>query len=170
MSTIYANLTAITKTLTNIEKWLDKAEVHAASKSFDPAVLLGARLAPDQFPLRKQLQVATDWVKNGHARLAAKEPPSYPDTEQTLTEIRARIKACLAYVATYRSEDFDGADQRLIGSSRTPGKAALGSDYLRETILPNFYFHATTVYAILRHNGVELGKRDFIGEVTLQDL
>jgi uncharacterized protein len=170
MSTIYANLTAITKTLANISKWLNKAEEYAASRPFDPGVLLGARLAPDQFPLRKQLQVATDWVKNGHARLAGKEPPSYPDTEQTLAEIRARIEACLAYVATYRSEDFEGADQRLIGSSRTPGKAALGSDYLRETVLPNFYFHATTAYAILRHNGVALGKRDFIGEVTLQDL
>ncbi len=170
MSSIYAHLTAIAKTLTNVENWLDKAEAYAKAKPFDPEVLLGARLAPDQFPLLKQLQVASDWVKNGHARLADKQPPVHPDTEQTLAEIRTRIKSSLAYVADYKSADFDGAERRLITSSRTSGKAALGGDFLRETVLPNFYFHATTVYAILRHNGVDLGKRDFIGAVTLQDL
>ena len=110
MTTIYANLNAITKTLANIEKWLDKAEEYAASKSFDPAVLLGARLAPDQFALRKQLQVATDWVKNGHARLAAKEPPSYPDGEQTLPELRARGRG---RVAPPRDRPVHGAAGRL---------------------------------------------------------
>jgi hypothetical protein len=170
MSITYANLTAIAKTLSNIPKWLEKAEAYAKEKSFDPAVLLTSRLAPDQFPLLRQVQIASDWVKNGHARLADKPPPAHPDSEQTLEELRARVGTCLAYVATFRSEDFGAAETRLITSTRTPGKGALGADYVRETVVPNFYFHATTTYAILRHNGVPLGKRDFIGEVTLQAL
>jgi len=170
MSLIYTNLTAVAKTLGNIDKWLDKAEAHAKAKPFDVAVLLGARLSPDQFPLLKQIQIASDWVKNGHARLADKPAPSHPDTEQTLAEIRARIETCLAYVSTFKSEDFAGAEKRLITSTRNPGKATLGSDFLAETVLPNFYFHAATSYAILRHNGVALGKSDYIGKVTQQDL
>jgi hypothetical protein len=170
MSTIYADLTAIATTLGQFSTWLDKAEQHARARSFDPAVLLTARLAPDQFPLAKQIQVASDWVKNGFARLADKPAPALPDGAHTFAELRARIAACLDYVATFRAEDFAGADQRLITSTRTPGKAALGSDYVRQTVLPNFYFHATTTYALLRHNAVELVKLDFIGEVTLRDL
>jgi uncharacterized protein len=170
MSNIHADLTAISKTLGHIGKWLDKAEAHASAKGFDPAVLLTARLAPDQFPLVKQIQIASDWVKNGHARLANKAAPAHPDTEQTIADIRARIATCLSYVGTFGEQDFSGAETRLVTSTRTPGKGALGSDYVRQTVLPNFYFHATMSYAILRHNGVDLGKRDFIGEVTLQDL
>jgi hypothetical protein len=169
MSLIHANLIATAKTLGNLSKWLDKAEAYAIAKSFDPTVLLGARLAPDQFPLVKQIQIASDWVKNGHARLADKPAPAHPDSEQTLAEIRTRIETCLAYVAGFRSEDFAGAETRLIKSSRSPGKATLGRDFLCETVLPNFYFHATTSYAILRHNGVMVGKSDFIGDVKQQD-
>lgn len=170
MSLIHENLTAMAKTLGHILSWLDKAEAHAEARSFDPAVLLGARLAPDQYPLQKQIQIASDWVKNGHARLADKPALAQPDGASTLAELRARIESCVAYAASFRSEDFAGAETRLISSTRTPGQAARGSDYLRETVLPNFYFHATLVYAILRHNGVALGKRDFIGTVTLQTL
>lgn len=170
MSNIYADLTAIATTLGHIPRWLDKAELHATARSFDPSVLLATRLAPDQFSLAKQVQVASDWVKNGFARLADKPAPALPEAAQTLADLRARVAACLDFTATFRSEDFAGADQRLITSTRTPGKAALGSDYVRQTVLPNFFFHATTTYAILRHNGVDLGKRDFIGEVTLRDL
>jgi len=170
MSSIYADLTAAAATLKQFDKWLDKAEAYAAERSFDASALLGARLAPDQFPLLKQIQIASDWVKNGHARLADKAAPTHPDDQKTMAEVRERIKTTLAYVATFKREDFDGAESRVITSPRTPGKGALGSDYVRETVLRNFYFHATTTYALLRHNGVNLGKRDFIGEVTLQDV
>ena len=170
MSLIYDNLTALAKTLGQVESWLDKAEAHAKSRSFDAAVLLSARLAPDQFPLLKQMQVASDWVKNGYARLAGQTAPVHADTERSIADIRARLATCVAYTETFKPESFEGAETRLIGSTRTPGKAALGRDYLRQTVVPNFYFHATTTYAILRHNGVELGKRDFIGQTTLQDL
>lgn len=170
MSSIRADLRAIANTLGQVDKWLTKAEAYAAAKSFDPAVLLAARLAPDQFPLLKQVQVACDWVKNGHARLADQAPPAHATQEQTIAELKARIAAVLAYANTFGDDAFVGAETRLLTSTRTPGKGALGSDYLRETILRNFYFHATTAYAILRHNGVDLGKADFIGTVTLQDL
>ncbi|MEY4510320.1 MAG: hypothetical protein RLZZ450_2442 [Pseudomonadota bacterium] len=170
MSSIRADLRAIATTLSQVDKWLTKAESYAAAKSFDPTVLLSSRLAPDQFPLLKQIQVACDWVKNGHARLAQQTPPAHATQEQTIPELKARIASVLSYVATFGDDAFAGAETRLITSTRTPGKGALGSDYLRETILRNFYFHATTAYAILRHNGVDLGKADFIGQVTLHDL
>jgi uncharacterized protein len=170
MSPIRADLTAITATLAQIDKWLTKAEASAAAKSYDPVNLLAARLAPDQFPLLKQIQIACDWVKNGHARLANQTAPASPSSEQTIAELRERIASVLAYAGTFTDEAFAGAEARLVTSTRTPGKGARGSDYLRQTVLPNFYFHATTTYAILRHNGVDLGKSDFIGTVTLQDL
>lgn len=170
MSSIRADLRAIANTLSQVDTWLTKAEAYAATKSFDPAVLLSARLAPDQFPLLKQVQVTCEWVKNGHARLADQAPPAHTAQEQTIAELRARIASVLAYAGTFADDAFVGAETRLITSTRTPGKGALGADYLRETILRNFYFHATTTYAILRHNGVDLGKADFIGKVTLQDL
>lgn len=170
MSLIHADLTALAGTLGQLDTWLTKAEAYAASKSFDPSVLLSARLAPDQFPLLKQIQVACDWAKNGHARLAGQTAPAHDNNEQTISDLKARIASVLAYAATFKPADFEGAETRVLTSPRTPGKGALGANYLRQTVIPNFYFHATTVYAILRHNGVDLGKRDFIGEVTLQDL
>jgi uncharacterized protein len=170
MSPIHAQLSALAATLGQIDSWLTKAEAFAATKSFDPAVLLVARLAPDQFPLLKQVQIACDWVKNGHARMANQPAPAHAGSEQTIADLRARIASVLTYAATFTHDAFLGAETRLITSTRTPGKGALGSDYLRQTITPNFYFHATTVYAILRHNGVDLGKADFIGPTTLQDV
>lgn len=170
MSSIRADLATIAATLGQLDSWLTKAEAYAARKSFDPAVLLTARLAPDQFHLLKQIQIACDWVKNGHARLANQEAPAHAGSEQTIGELRERIASTRAYAATFTEESFAGAETRLIGSTRTPGKGALGSDYLRETVLRNFYFHATTAYALLRHNGVDLGKSDFIGPITLHDL
>jgi hypothetical protein len=170
MSPIRADLTAITATLAQIDKWLTKAEASAAAKSYDPLNLLSARLAADQYPLLKQVQIACEWVKNGHARLSNQTPPASPASEQTFAELRGRIASVIAYAGTFTDEAFAGAETRLVTSTRTPGKGARGSDYLRQTVLPNFYFHATTTYAILRHNGVDLGKADFIGTVTLQDL
>jgi hypothetical protein len=168
MSLYAASVPQFTKTLTNLEAWLNKAEAYAQAKKFEPAVLLGARLAPDQLPLIRQIQIACDSAKNGSARLTGKQAPSHPDTEQTLEEIRARIKATLAYLATFAPEDFAGAETRKVNVPGR-GKLALGQDHLFEQLLPNFYFHVTTTYAILRHNGVDLGKADYLGSLTLHD-
>jgi hypothetical protein len=168
MSLYAASVPQFSKMLSNLEAWLDKAEAHAQTKKFDPAVLLGSRLAPDQLPLLRQIQIACDAAKNGSARLAAKQPPSHPDTEQTLEQIRARIKATLAYLATLTAQDFAGAEARKV-TVPGRGKLALGQDHLFEQVLPNFYFHVTTSYAILRHNGVDLGKADYLGALTLHD-
>lgn len=168
MSLYPASVPQFSKMLTNLEAWLDKAEAYAQTKKFDPAVLLGSRLAPDQLPLLRQIQIACDSAKNGSARLAGKQPPSHPDTEQTLEQIRARIKATLAYLATFTAQDFAGAEARKVNVPGR-GKLALGQDHLFEQVLPNFYFHVTTAYAILRHNGVDLGKADYLGALTLHD-
>jgi hypothetical protein len=148
------------KMLRSLDKWLDKAVAHAAAKSFDPSVLLQARLAPDQYPLLRQIQSACDAAKTAAARLTGEEPPKHPDTEQTLEEIRARIRTVLAYLETKRAEDFAGADQRLVKLPFLQGK---------QLSLPNFYFHLSMAYAILRHNGVDVGKNDFIGSLKLRD-
>jgi hypothetical protein len=168
MSLYAASIPQFSKLLTNLEAWLDKAEAYAQTKKFDPAVLLGSRLAPDQLPLLRQIQIACDAAKNGSARVTGKQPPSHPDTEQTLEQIRARIKATLAYLATFTAEDFAGAETRKVNVPGR-GKLALGQDHLLEQVLPNFYFHVTTAYAILRHNGVDLGKADFLGPLKLHD-
>lgn len=156
------------KMLHNVESWLDKASAHAAAKSYDTSVLLDARLAPDQFPLVRQIQLACDEAKGSAARLAGREPPKHPDTEKTFDEIRARLKTVIAYLDTIGPEDFEGAETRRISLSFLPGMVILGADYLEGMALPNFYFHVTTAYSILRKNGVDLGKRDFIGSLPLQ--
>jgi hypothetical protein len=170
MSLYQDSVVQFSKILGNIEGWLDKAEAYAQQKSFDPNVLLQARLAPDQFNLLKQLQIASDWAKNGPSRLAGKDAPAFPDDEHTFEQIRKRVRSTITYLATFSEQDFIGADKRVVPITRMPGKGSLAPLYLRETILPNFYFHATTAYAILRHNGVDLGKRDYVGPVTTQDL
>ena len=167
---LYQSVEQLTKVLKNVEGWLDKAEAYAKQKSFDPNVLLQARLAPDQFNLLKQLQIVSDWAKNGASRLAGKDAPVFPDDEHSFEQIRKRVRATLEFLATFKEADFAGAEKRVVPIARLPGKGSPAPAYLRETILPNFYFHATTAYAILRHNGVDLGKKDYIGAVTLQDL
>jgi hypothetical protein len=170
MTQYAANVQQLAKVLKNIEGWLDKAEAHAKTKGFDPQVLLQGRLAPDQFALLKQLQIAADWAKNGPARICGKTPPVFADDEHTLEQIRLRITNTLAYLETFSDKDFDGLEKRVVPIARLPGKGSPAPGYLLETVLPNFYFHVTTAYAILRHNGVDLGKKDFIGKVVLQDL
>ena len=156
------------KMLQNLERWLEKAVLHAESRSYDPAVLLAARLAPDQFPLLKQIQGACDAAKFAAARVAGKQAPSHPDEEKTLDEIRARLRACRDYLATFRAEDFAGAEERSVELPFLPGQPLSAIAYLNEMALPNFYFHVVTAYAILRHNGVDLGKRDYIGSLPVQ--
>lgn len=157
------------KMLANLDRWLEAGIALAEKKSFDPSVLLSARLAPDQYPLLKQVQAACDSAKFPAARLAGKEPPKHPDTEQTMTEVRARIATCIGYLDTLSDADYVGAETRRVELPFLEGKVIIGSDYLCEMALPNFYFHLVTAYSILRHNGVDLGKRDFIGGLTLHD-
>ena len=169
--TMYAEtVTQMSKMLSNLDRWLDAGVEHATAKKYDPSVLLNARLAPDQYHLIKQIQAACDSAKFAAARLTSKAPPAHPDTEQTLDEVRARIKAVIDYLATFSEADFHGAEARVIPLSFMPGKGMLGSDYLREMAAPNFYFHISMAYAILRHNGVTLGKTPFIGSLILQDI
>jgi hypothetical protein len=168
MSVYVQHVTQWKKMLQCLDKWLDKAEEHAKKKSFDPDVYLGLRLAPDMFPLVRQIQSACDTAKNGAARLAGKDPPSHPDTEKTIADVRSRIATCLAYLEGFSAKDFEGADDRKIFLPFLQGNYVLGSDYLAEFVMPNFYFHATTAYALLRHAGVDVGKRDFIGAMSVR--
>ena len=155
-------------TLGQIEKWLDAAVAYAGAKKFEPDTLLTARLAPDQYPLVRQIQSACDTAKFTPARLTGKEPPKHPDTEQTIDELRTRIHAVLEYVGSYSPADFAGAETRKVELAYMKGKHLVGSDFVSQLQLPNFYFHATLAYEILRHNGVPLGKMDFIGFINVQ--
>lgn len=166
----YAAVRQLTKMLQNLDKWLDKAAAHASAKSFDVNVLVAARLAPDQFPLVRQVQTACDNAKFTGARLANKAAPSHPDTEQTLDELRARIRSTVSFLETIRPEELDGAEDRLITAPVFKGKGLRAIDYLHEYALPNFYFHLNTAYSILRHNGVDVGKLDYLGSVSLREM
>lgn len=164
------SITQFKKSLLNIEKWLDKAAAFADQKKFDVNNLLTARLAPDQFPFLRQVQIACDQAKFTAARLTGKQPPSHADTEKTIDELRARIHSVLTYLDGFKPEDFEGAEERKIELFNQKGKGMRGADYLRERQIANFYFHVTTAYAILRHNGVDLGKADYIGPVTMVEM
>jgi uncharacterized protein len=149
--------------LKSLSKQLDKAAEFATAKKIDSAVLGNARLAPDMFPLIKQVQLTTDFAKSGTARLAGLEVPKFEDNEQTLAELQARIKKTIDFVSGIKADAFKGAEDRDIVIPMRDTKLEMkGLDYLRNFVLPNFYFHLTTVYGILRHNGVEVGKRDFL--------
>ncbi len=154
------------KQLGQMDKWFDAAEAHAAAKSFDVNVLVSARLSPDQFSFAKQVQTACDTAKLAASRLSGKEAPTHADTEQTIAELRARVKAVVAYLDGFSADDFAGAETRSITQPRWEGRTMTGADYFREHALPNFYFHLTHVYALLRHNGVGVGKRDYLGPLT----
>jgi hypothetical protein len=160
----------VIRTLGQVNRWLDKAQAHAEQKKFEPSVLLGSRLAPDQYHFTKQVQVLADNAKGMAARLVGEEPPAFPDTETTVAELRARVDKTIAYLKGLKPEQFEGSSERRVTLPFLPGKYMTGADYLFEFALPNFYFHAASAYAILRHNGVDLGKRDFLGDITLRDL
>jgi hypothetical protein len=164
-----ATVPIFSRAFSNIDKWLDKAAALADAKKFDLDVLVSARLAPDQYSLVRQIQAASDQAKLAVAKLTGKEPPSHPDTETSVAEIRQRLRTILEYLATFKPEDFAGAEDRRCSHSWMGGKSMRGGDYLDEFALPNFYFHVTIAYEILRHNGVPLGKMDYIARVTLRD-
>ena len=170
MNLYAATVPQFKRILQNVERWLDKTVAFAEGKKFDPNTLLSARLAPDQFSLVRQIQSSCDQCKLTVARLTAKDPPKHPDTEQTFDELRKRLHSVIAYLDTFKPQDFEGAAERLITLPFFPeGKGMAGAAYLVERQLPNVYFHTSMVYAILRHNGVDVGKDDFIGQVTYQD-
>ncbi|HVO07635.1 MAG TPA: DUF1993 domain-containing protein [Burkholderiaceae bacterium] len=159
-----ASVPVFVKTLTNMLRWLDKADAHAKARSFDPGVYLTLRLYPDMLPLPSQIRIATDAAKGCAARLAGKEPPVFEDNETTLDQLRDRIRKTLAYLEGVSAKDIDGSEEREIvipARNREPRRFK-GEYYLKHWALPNFFFHATTLYALLRHNGVELGKADFL--------
>ena len=171
MSHLYEHsVPQLTKMLTNLDHWLEAAQEHAKKKSFDVDVLASARLAPDMYPLTRQVQAACDAAKFAAARLTGHEAPKHPDTETTVEQLRARVKAVVAYLGTVKKADFAGADARKVKLSFMEGKGLVGTDYLCEMALPNFYFHVAMTYAILRHNGVDLGKKDYIGSLNVIDL
>lgn len=151
--------------LRNLDAILAKAQAHAAAKKIAPEVLLGARLFPDMLPMIKQVQIATDHAKGAVARLAGADVPRYEDSEQSFDELRARIAKTIALVESFAPEQFAGAEDRPI-ALRVGGKdwSFKGSDYLLGFALPNFYFHLVTAYNILRHNGIEIGKADYLGD------
>lgn len=156
------------KTLAQFDAWFDKAEAFAAERKFDTAVYLETRLAVDQLPFVRQVQIACDTTKLGAKRLTGKDVPSHADDEKTLAELRARVKSVIAWLDTLVEQDFAGAAEAVVTQPRWQGKSMRGADYFQEHVVPNFYFHASHVYALLRHAGVPLGKMDYLGALTLR--
>lgn len=156
------------KQLGQLDKWFDAAAAHAKTKSFDSNVFLGLRLAPDQFAFARQVQITCDTAKLAASRLTGKDAPSQPDTETTLDELRARVKSVIAYLDGLSPEDFEGAASRSVTQPRWEGKTMSGAAYFVEHAVPNFYFHLAHVYAILRHAGVNVGKKDYLGTLTMR--
>jgi uncharacterized protein len=164
----YSLVLELKKLLSHLDTWLAKATEHAAAKKFDPNVLLQARLAPDMFPLIRQIQSSCDSAKFTAARVGGKDAPSHPDDETTMEQARARIASTIAWLDTFTAEDFAAAGERVVTVARWEGKSMTATDYLVEYGVPNTLFHVTTAYAILRHNGVEIGKRDYLGHLTMR--
>ncbi len=152
--------------LTNLSAILDKATAFAEAKKVEPKVLLDMRLAPDMFPLTRQVQIACDFAKGSVARLAGQEPPKWDDNEASIADLKARIARTIEYVHGFKAADVDaGAGRDVTQQMRGETKTFAAVPYLLNMAMPNFYFHVTTAYAILRHAGVDIGKRDFIGAV-----
>jgi hypothetical protein len=159
-----ASVPIFVRMLGNLAGWLDKAEAHATAKKFEPSVYLGARLAPDMLPFLTQIQIACDAAKFCIARLAGVEAPPFADDEKTLDDLRQRVKKTIDYLQSVPAAQINGSDAREISVPRRTGPITMtGEAYLKHFALPNFFFHVTTTYALLRHNGVELGKIDFLG-------
>lgn len=151
--------------LNNLSAILEKAAVHAEAKKIDPAVLINSRLYPDMFALSRQVQIATDNAKGCVARLAGLEPPKYEDNEASFPELIARLRKTTDYLAGFKPEQIDGSEEKTITLKfRDSSRTFVGMPYLLNYALPNIYFHIVTAYAILRHNGVDIGKQDFLGK------
>jgi hypothetical protein len=164
ISMYQASVPVFVHALNNLASILEKGASHAESKKIDAAVLPSLRLFADMFPLARQVQIASDSAKGGAARLAGVEPPAYEDNEKTLTELIARVRKTVSYLETLAPGQIDGSEDKTVTwQTRSGSKSMQGLPYLQKHVIPNLYFHITTTYNILRHNGVELGKKDFLG-------
>jgi hypothetical protein len=164
LSMYQASVPVFVKMLGNLSAILGKAAAHADAKKFDPAVLVQARLAPDMLPLARQIQIASDSAKGAAARLAGLEIPAFADTETTLADLQERIAKTIAFLETVKPEQIDGSEEKaIVVKMRTGELNFTGQPYLLHFAMANFYFHITAAYAILRHNGVEIGKMDYLG-------
>jgi hypothetical protein len=164
ISMYQASAPRFTNTLKNLSAILDKAQAHVDAKKLDPAALTSARLFPDMFAFTKQVQVACDTAKGAVARLAGVDIPKHEDTEQTFADLKARIAKTVDFINSLKPQQIDGSEDKPIVMKRASGDVTYtGMQFLLGHAYPNFYFHATTAYNLLRHNGVEVGKRDFIG-------
>lgn len=167
MSAMFFEIFAqMSKQLAQLDVWLDKADASAKARSFDVNAFLECRLAPDQFPFVRQIQIAGDTAKTAASRLSGKDAPAQPDTEKTIDELRARVRGVVDYLNGFTASDFDEAATRSITQPRWEGKTMTGRDYFVEHAVPNFYFHLAHAYALLRTNGVAVGKRDYLGALT----
>jgi hypothetical protein len=159
-----ASVPVFTRALERVSVWLDKAEAHATAKKFDPVVYLGARLAPDMLPFTRQIQIASDAAKFGVARLAGIDAPKWEDNEASFADLRERIRKTIEFVQSVPADALMGTDDKDVVLPRRDGPITLkGEFFLKAYSLPNFFFHLTTAYALLRHNGVDIGKGDFLG-------
>lgn len=163
---IYVQILEMKKLLRGVDGWLDKAVAHATAKKFDVNTLLQARLSPDMFPLVRQIQAVCDQLKFAAGRTAGKDIPSHPDTETTIDELKKRIASVVAYVDGFSEADFKDIATRTVTTPRWEGKHMTATNYFVEHSQPNFFFHLGMTYALLRHNGVDVGKRDFLGAIT----
>jgi uncharacterized protein len=168
LSMYQASAPRFANTLKNVAALLDKAQAHCEAKKIDPLAITSFRLFPDMFPLTRQIQIATDTAKGAIARLAGVEIPKYDDTEQTIAELKQRIARTVDFLMSVPAAKVEGSAEKDI-TMKIAGKDTTlkGAQYLLGHAYPNFYFHCTTAYNILRHNGIELGKRDFLGAVVL---
>ncbi len=164
----YAFFLQMKKMLGQLDKCLEAAATHARAKSFDPNLYVGFRLAPDQFAFARQVQICCDTAKTAASRLTGKDAPKQADTEQTIDELRARVRSVISYLDGFSAADFEGAAARVVTQPRWEGKVMTGADYFLEHAVPNFFFHLSHAFAILRHNGVPLGKRDYLGPLTMR--
>ncbi|WP_437549817.1 DUF1993 domain-containing protein [Sorangium sp. So ce367] len=170
MSLYDSSFPQMTRMLGQVLVWLDKAETYAQQKKFDPEVLLTARLAPDQWNLRRQIQNVIAWPLRLSALLTGAELPQLETGDETIAELRARIGKAIEQLNAVKPEQLKGAEDRTIPLFLLPGKGMKAPAFVFGFVLPNFYFHATTAYSILRHNGLDVGKSDFIGSLDLRDL
>lgn len=167
LSAYQASVPVFTRGLTNLRALLQKAHDHALTKHFEPSILLSSRLYPDMHPLMRQVQIASDAAKFCISRLAGVEPPKDEDTETTFDELYARLDKTLAFLQGFDEKQLEGSEARTVTLTVPSGKHEfVGQVYLLHFALPNFFFHLTTAYAILRHNGVELGKFDYLGRMS----
>ena len=165
LSMYQASIPVFIRVLGNLAGILAKAAAHAEARKIDPLVLVNSRLFPDMFPLSRQVQIASDTAKGAAARLAGMEPPSYEDNEKTFPDLIARLDKTVEFLKTFKPEQIDGSEERTI-HVKVAGQPMTfpGVTFLLQRALPNVYFHTTTAYAILRHNGVEVGKKDYLGK------